>query len=108
MCVLSQLRRAAGNGEISLDGGMLPQWRKDGAELFYRTEDTKMMAVDVKIGAAFRAGVPHRLFETKSNGITQSYAVTANGQRFLVPVLADAPDHPSASVIVNWTKVLKQ
>jgi Tol biopolymer transport system component len=50
---------------ISTGGGCQPQWRRDGKELFYVAADRKLMAVDVKTGATFEAGVPKPLFETR-------------------------------------------
>src|SRR5260370_6415618 len=37
-----------GSTRISTDGGVQPEWRRDGRELFYRTPDRKLMAVPVK------------------------------------------------------------
>ena len=42
---------AAGRTRITTRGGYYPRWRRDGKELFY-LESGKLMAVDVKAGAA--------------------------------------------------------
>ena len=42
-----------------------PRWRRDGRELFYIAADRKLMAVEVKLGATFEAGVPKPLFDTR-------------------------------------------
>jgi hypothetical protein len=96
-----------GKWQISVGGGCVPKWRRDGRELFYRS-DNRMMAVQVNAGATFRPGVPEPLFETRSNGISQDYVVAANGQRFLVPTLASVTDSPALTVVINWTKEIKQ
>jgi hypothetical protein len=61
-----------------------------------------MMAVDITVGETVESGMPRVLFET---GLTfdpthDQYAVTSDGQRFLVrmPVAESAP----ITVVVNW------
>jgi hypothetical protein len=36
------------------------------------------------------------------------YAVTADGQRFLVNTVVDQPTRPALTVILNWTAGLKK
>jgi eukaryotic-like serine/threonine-protein kinase len=36
-----------GKWQVSTSGGLLPQWRGDGREVFYTSTDRKLMAVDV-------------------------------------------------------------
>ena len=52
-----------GNWKVSTAGGSEPRWRRDGKELFYLAPDGKMMAVDVKAGSTFEAGVARPLFQ---------------------------------------------
>jgi len=60
------------------------------------------MAVEVTTGATFQAGVPQPLFETRISGQFVAFAVTANGQRFLVPSpMSEARSSP-ATVVINW------
>jgi Tol biopolymer transport system component len=76
--------------QVSTGGGRLPHWRQDGRELFYLAPDTKLMAVDIPTGANFAAGTPRALFETTIVPFSyptlpgNSYAVSRDGQRFLV------------------------
>lgn len=71
----------------SVDGGFQPRWRGDGRELFYLSADGAMMAVDVIAEAdSLRFGPPRRLSDlhvVPSFRLGQ-YAVTADGQRFVV------------------------
>ena len=71
--------------QISGDGGVQPQWSRDGRELFYLTSDSSMMSVRVTPGPEFVGGPPSRLFAVRIQPIpyTPQYAVTADGQRFL-------------------------
>ena len=48
----------AGKWPVSTAGGVWPQWRRDGKELFFTALDGKLMAVPVKAGPTFEAGVP--------------------------------------------------
>ena len=43
---------------ISIDGGQMPRWRRDGKELFYIAADGNLMSVEISGGAQLRAGSP--------------------------------------------------
>ena len=51
--------------QISSGGGVQPQWRADGRELFYLGPDGAMMSVRVDTRTGFTASPPARLFTTK-------------------------------------------
>ena len=92
---------------------MQPEWRRDGKELFYISADRKLMAVPVTTeGATFSAGAPRALFDVQMPEQTApyptDYAVTMDGQRFLVNTVVDQPARPALTVIVNWTAELKK
>lgn len=95
--------------QISKGGGTRARWRQDGKELFYISADRNLMAVEVSAGATFRAGVAQPLFETGISSPFARFAVTANGQRFLVPapIAAEASSSP-ATVVIDWTRGIKQ
>ena len=92
---------------LSTDGGVQPQWRADGSELFYLALDGSMMAVPMSqaSGASLQAGAPVRLFQTHLGAVQgmplNSYIAAADGQRFLLDLLVDQHPGPIA-VIVNW------
>lgn len=46
--------------QISRDGGHEPQWRRDGRELFYISDDGKVMSVKIKSGPVFQAEAPEQ------------------------------------------------
>ena len=97
---------------ISTDGGAQPRWRRDGKELFYIAPDRRMMTVKIqqKLDAqgVLDVGEPEPLFQTHARGPLVSswieYAVTANGQRFLI-CETERMD-PSMTVLLNWTAAL--
>ncbi|MDQ3174094.1 MAG: hypothetical protein M3Q91_10365 [Acidobacteriota bacterium] len=64
---------SGGRGRVSTGGGSQPKWRRDGRELFYIAADRKLMAVDVKLGATFEAGVPKTLFGTHVMTLTGNH-----------------------------------
>jgi Tol biopolymer transport system component len=48
-----------GKWQISTDGGLYPKWSRNGKELFYRTADSKIMAVTYSVsGDSFHADKP--------------------------------------------------
>jgi Tol biopolymer transport system component/tRNA A-37 threonylcarbamoyl transferase component Bud32 len=103
---------SGGKWQISTGGGAQPQWRRDGKELFYLAPDRKLMAVEVNgAGATFVAGVPKPLFEAHVSAIFPGipcYAVTSDGQRFLVNTLVGESAPAPLTVVMNWTADLKK
>jgi Tol biopolymer transport system component len=94
---------------ISTNGGYEPRWRGDGREIYYLSEDRKLMAVTVGAGPSF--GIPTPLFQTRvSPGVMPlrtHYAPSRDGRRFLVNTAVDAAPSP-ITVVLNWTSMLKQ
>jgi Tol biopolymer transport system component len=108
----------AGKWQISTSGGQFPRWRSDGHELFYMSQVSygKLMAVDVRsTGATFEAGTPKALFDSgylnlAHSGFYHTYAVSPDGQRFLIPrPPAGSADTDSSPIVVvlNWAAQLK-
>jgi Tol biopolymer transport system component len=94
---------------ISTDGGMEPQWRADGKELFYLNGST-LMSVDIKgDGRELEAGLPKVLFDTilTSNITRNRYTVSRDGQRFLMVTMPKDQVHPEIHVLVNWEATLR-
>ena len=66
------------------------------------------MAVPVKTGGAFEHETPQMLFETALSVAwpKQTYAVSADGQRFLLNTPAGGPSS-SLTITLNWSAGLK-
>ena len=98
-----------GKLQISTDGGMQPRWRRDGRELFYLAPNRKLMAVTIKAAAPFQAETPRPLFETRLDGtaLRHTYAVSADGNRFLLNVAPES-GAPPLTIVVNWPALLKK
>jgi hypothetical protein len=76
---------------VSSGGGKHPQWRSDGSELFYLSQNGReMWAVAVNQGAARPFSEPKRLFVLPEPSTPTAFAgvnpfdVTADGERFLM------------------------
>jgi Tol biopolymer transport system component len=94
---------------ITMHGGVQPQWRADGRELYYLDASGNLMAVDVQTGPALKVGPPRLLFHTGLSSVSaqvEDYAVTADGQRFLVKLPAEGEARPGFTVILNWPALL--
>jgi serine/threonine-protein kinase len=108
-----------GKRQISTDGGTEIVWSPKGNELFYRSgsQREKVMAVDIQTKPTFSAGTPHTLFEgpytnnLTSTATTADYAVSLDGQRFLM-LKAKATQQTAAptqiNVVQNWFEELKR
>ena len=76
-----------GSCRVSRNGGTQPMWRGDGRELFFLAPDSTMMAAAISAANGFEAGIPQALFASGAVNFTgnrRQYAVTSDGQRFLI------------------------
>jgi dipeptidyl aminopeptidase/acylaminoacyl peptidase len=99
---------SGGKWQVSVNGGASGYWRRDGKEIIFTTTERKIMAVDVKLGATFEAGVPHELFQFSGNRVANRIVVSADAQRFLLPMAAQSGDRPAITVVENWTADVKR
>ena len=96
-----------GKWRISTDGGMEPQWRSDGKELFYLRGST-LMSVEVKTdGREFAAGLPKPMFDkmVTSSG-RNHYVVSRDGQRILMITPPEEQMNADVHVVLNWPSAL--
>ena len=96
---------------VSAAGGAQARWRRDGKELFYIAIDGRLMAVPIRLTGIAQppeigVGVP--LFMTNVGGAfaqgvsRQQYAVSADGQRFLMNTLTEGANASPITLILNW------
>src|SRR5262245_45667118 len=100
-----------GKRQVSTGGGNHPRWRRDGRELFYYSTDGKLMAAQVRSGASFEVGAPVSLFEFRAvtpGAVLAPYAVTGDGQRFLINALVETEPNAPLTVVVNWAAEAKK
>jgi Tol biopolymer transport system component len=100
---------AGAKWRISTGGGIWPRWRSDGRELFYITTDspTRVMAVEMKTGGSFEAGLPRTLFNVPATSALEGwFAVSADGQRFLFSTLVQEEGTTPIAFVHNWPALL--
>ncbi len=102
--------------QVSTNGGRIPQWVPNGRELLYLDADNRLTAVPVQTaGSTFVHGTPAKVFETilpEPIGFSnRSYAVSPDGQRFLMIKESTAERTDVATtgmvVVLNWFEELK-
>jgi eukaryotic-like serine/threonine-protein kinase len=99
---------ASGSGEkwqISQTGGLEVRWRGDGRELYWVTQDGKIVAADIQAdNGRIQSGAPHELFTAPIYTATVgSFDVTPDGQRFVVLLFASqAEGSIRLNVVSNW------
>ena len=95
----------------SANGGAQSRWNKNGKEIFYMLLDSKMMAAPVKLspdGQSLETGTLVALFPVRIAGgplpgiNKQQYAVSSDGQRFLVNLAVDEGVASPITLILNW------
>jgi Tol biopolymer transport system component len=107
---------SGGKWLVSNSGGNQARWRSDGKELFYIGPSGVLMAADVRVsGSALEIGTPKMLFHTEILGGLGSgantawrYAVSKDGQRFLINSTMEQTTSSPITVVTNWTEGLKK
>ena len=99
-------RQTRGKWQVSSGGGSQPMWRGDGKELFYVSTDDRLFASSVGGNDTFEAGSPRPLFETTLPPMLApfrtGYALSPDGQRFLLNRLHPNPEPSVITIVVNW------
>jgi len=108
--------------QVSTDGAVFPRWRHDGKEILFMSAPAggRILGATVQpAGAGLKFGPPRFLFDPRyvnwnhsetGGGVYHTFAVSPDGQRFVVPVqrnsTGDLP--PPLTVVLNWTSALKR
>lgn len=92
---------------VSTKGGWAPQWSRNGRELFYIALDGTLMSVPVHSGATLQLGAPQPLFPTgvrpiPMQTIMSQYAVSRDGQRFLLNAPVPGDVAATITAVVGW------
>ena len=85
-------RVAVGRGSdaVSIGGGMQPEWRRDGKELFYLSADRKIMAVPIATdGRTVTVATPQPLFPRRRGRAGRAFPQRLHGQRRRAAVRRD-------------------
>jgi serine/threonine protein kinase/Tol biopolymer transport system component len=99
--------------QVSSGGGTEPRWRGDARELYYLASDGHIVAVSITPHRdTLDIGPPRPLFPTQAAGLTlgilgfYQYAVTRDGQRFLVNEPVQQESTTPVIAVVNWRAAL--
>jgi serine/threonine protein kinase/WD40 repeat protein len=89
--------------QVSEDGGIQPEWSPDGKELFFLTNDRKIMTVSVGGAPGSEFGPARVLFAAPAAYARPRslYAVSADGQRFVFSA-APSADQEFITVVTHW------
>ncbi len=96
---------------VSAGGGGQPRWRSDGRELYYVSADRKVVAVPVGAGPTFATGASTALFAVPTIGPDNPspvFDVSKDGKRFVVFAPTSEPRQTLVTLILNWTRALKE
>jgi serine/threonine protein kinase len=101
--------------QVSTDTGVQPRWRGDGKELYFLSQDRRLMAAEIVTEPSLRVGTSRVLFSipfppegtTRNPASLHLYDVAADGQRFLMMVPPENASIP-ITVVLNWTASLKK
>jgi serine/threonine protein kinase len=96
--------------QVSLKGGGQVRWRRDGKALFFIALGDRLTEVPLRFnesGQVAEPGPAISLFTTHVGGASQpqegqQYAVSSNGNRFLMNVVTQETSTSPITVILNW------
>jgi serine/threonine protein kinase/Tol biopolymer transport system component len=103
--------------QVSVDGGVSPEWSDGGNEIVYLSRDNRLMAAHFTAAqATVDCGAPRALFHVENLAeldplafpTANAYVAAPDGQRFLVAVRARDPEAPPISIVVNWRALLSR
>jgi Tol biopolymer transport system component len=106
---VAPFQRTGRTVQVSTSGGNWARWRQDGKEIFYLTDNGTVMAVPVRGGdSTIDVGDATPLFEANFSFTPFPYAVSADGQRFLINRPTEENTEPPITLVVNWPHAFKR
>jgi len=108
---VSPFLHGSGLWQVSSGGGEMPQWRRDGKELFYISPDHKMMAAEIsEQGSGVSIGKATSLFSIDLAPAPggRMYAVGPRGEKFLAITAAGEAGPHAVTLVVNWPALLNK
>lgn len=97
-----------GKWQVSANGGTVPQWSKDGKELYYMDPTNSLLTVPVKSsGGALQFGVPQTLVKNWTIVGLQFFDVSPDGKKILLDRVAQQVSS-SVTVVTNFAAELNQ
>ena len=103
--------------QLTTFGSTFPRWRHDGKEILFMNGPRIMGVTVLAAGAGLKFGAPQFLFDSRyvnwahtetGGGIYHTFAVSPDGQHFVVPVSRGSDDTPAPlTVVLNWRAALE-
>ncbi len=94
--------------QVSVNGGVQPQWRGDGKEIFF-VEGDSLVAVEVDSEENFSVGAATTLFRAPElRGGSPAYDVAADGKRFLVVEEIEDDVPVTIRIVQNWVAAFEE
>ena len=96
--------------QVSSNGGSGPRWRGDTREIFYMAPGGKLMSVPIREGKTLEAAAPEILFQVRmpAGSWRVDYAVTGDGQHFLINVVTGGSESAPITVVFNPAAALRK
>ena len=99
-------QKPGARSQVSPGGGMDVRWGRQGTEVFYVSGDGRLMTVPIRLASerqSLEIGAPVPLFPTLLQGSSTQhrYAVSADGQRFLMAARARDVANESSQRLVT-------
>jgi len=101
---------ASARWQVSLNGGAVPVWARNGRELFYLSSRQDMVSVEIHPGSSFSAGEPRVLFSAAGynlGGASGIFDVSPDGRRFLLVRPLTGVAETELVLVQNWFEELK-
>lgn len=105
-----------GKWQISPNGGAEPRWSRDGTELVFIGGDRKLVATAASMrGSGLEIGAATPLFDMPILGPLAGrtawqkyYAVSSDGQRFLIKSGIEETSSSPMTIVLNWTSAIRR
>ncbi len=96
--------------QVSVDGGIVPRWSRDGRELLYLHPGGRVMSAAIRADAAsIDIGVPRTLFTWPAETLARFRgADTAPGGRFIMAFETSGGASKVPTLILNWPELMKR
>jgi serine/threonine protein kinase/Tol biopolymer transport system component len=97
-----------GNGkwQISTEGGAFPHWSKDGKEIYFVDDKSRILAASVHTAGTFAFEAPRTIATAPQT--MSDFDPSPDGQRFLAISPVVDPAHTPLHLIANWPAGLKK
>jgi Tol biopolymer transport system component len=103
--------KPGGKWQVSQGGGVNPRWRPDGAALFFRTPDDRLMEASVSAkGTALEVGTPKQVAKVsfaELGGTGWVYDVAPKEGRFIF-LRPEQAASPPVTLVTHWAEGIKR